>query len=63
MLHEKISVDRLDSLDIAAVWPSSAQIAPVPIPDLEPKKATRAIAPTPDAPDVPSGVGGMILPA
>jgi hypothetical protein len=63
MLHEKISVDRLDSLDIAAVWPSSAQIAPVPIPDLEPMQASRAFAPTPAAPDVPAGVGVLIVAA
>jgi hypothetical protein len=64
MRHEKISVtDRLDSVDIAAVWPVSAQIAPLPIPDLEFEQAERSCLPTPAAPDVPAGVGTMIVAA
>jgi hypothetical protein len=37
MRHDKVAASgRLDMADIAAVWPASAQIAPVPIPDMEP---------------------------
>lgn len=43
MLHEKI----VDSVDVAAVWPVSVQIAPVPIPDIEPEQASHAFAPMP----------------
>jgi hypothetical protein len=64
MRHEKIAVtDRLDSVDIAAVWPASAQIAPVPIPDIEPDRPQHAFLPTPAAPDIPAGVGMMIVAA
>ena len=36
MRREKIAAwDRLDMADIAAVWPASAQIAPIPIPEVE----------------------------
>ena len=36
--------------DIAAVWPASAQVAPVPIPDMEPGDAiTLRSSPAPDA--------------
>ena len=63
MLHEKITADRLDSVDVAAVWPASAQIAPVPIPDIGPEQAARPFLPTPAAPDVPAAVGVMIVSA
>jgi hypothetical protein len=43
MQHEKI----VDSVDVAAVWPISAQIAPVPIPDPKPGQMRRAVAPAP----------------
>ena len=38
MLYEKIpTARRLDMVDVVAAWPVSAQIAPIPIPDLEPE--------------------------
>lgn len=60
MLHQKIDATAgLDGTDIAAVWPVSAQIAPVPIPEIQaPQPEFR---PTPAAPDVPSSVGVTIF--
>jgi len=60
MLHEKIEArGRVDGIDVAAVWPVSAQVAPVPIPEVE--GPAEAFRPTPAAPDVPAGVGAMIF--
>jgi hypothetical protein len=64
MRHQTIAAgDRVDIADIAAVWPTGVQIAPVPIPDIEPKDERSAFLPTPAAPDVPAGVGVMIVAA
>jgi hypothetical protein len=42
MLQEKIAVSgRIDSVDVAAVWPVSAQVAPVPIPEIEAQDTER----------------------
>ncbi|HEU4970028.1 hypothetical protein [Sphingomonas sp.] len=43
MQHERI----VDSVDVAAVWPISAQIAPVPIPDAKSEGTRPAAAPAP----------------
>lgn len=60
MLYEKIdSRERFDSIDVAAVWPVSAQVAPVPIPEAEVPHP--AFQPTPAMPDVPASVGGMLF--
>lgn len=62
MRHESPSTfQRTEGLEIAAVWPSGPQIAPIPIPDLDHPRA--AFQPTPAAPDVPGAVGGMIAAA
>ncbi|MCY7397580.1 MAG: hypothetical protein LH466_01905 [Sphingomonas bacterium] len=50
-----------DSLDVAAVWPSSASVAPFPIPELEPISHRELFEATPAAPDVPAAVGGLIV--
>lgn len=64
MLHDKITAaDRLDSVEIAAVWPASAQIAPVPIPDFEPGQTRDTLAPAQTASDVPGEIGAMMLSA
>lgn len=42
MPHRIAARGRIDSVDVAAVWPVSAQVAPVPIPDVEPRDAQRA---------------------
>jgi hypothetical protein len=61
MRHEQTWVtDSHEKVDIAAVWPSGAQIAPLPILDIE-APAASAAGPTPAAPDVPVAVGIMIV--
>ena len=49
-----------DSMDVAAVWPTSASVAPFPVPDLEPISQRSEFRATPAAPDVPAAVGGLI---
>ena len=49
-----------DSLDAAAVWPSSASLAPFSIPELQPFSLQPTFRATPAAPDVPTAVGGLI---
>jgi hypothetical protein len=64
MRHESISItDRVEFGDVAAVWPISVQVAPVPIPDVEPHGVEPPFMPTPAAPDIPAGVGGLIVAA
>ena len=59
MRHEKLMKrEGVDALDIAAVWPASSQVAPVPVPELA--APIESAQPTPAAPDVPAAVGGMI---
>lgn len=63
MLHEHSSFDVEGAVNIAAVWPASAQIAPIPIPDIIEPHMPVAQTPTPAAPDVPAGVGVLIAAA
>lgn len=49
-----------DAIDIAAVWPTSAQLAPFPIAELEWISQRLEFRATPAAPDVPAAVGGLI---
>ena len=49
-----------DAMDVAAVWPSSASVAPFPIPKLELIGQHPTFQATPAAPDVPAAVGGLI---
>lgn len=49
-----------DSTDIAAVWPTSAAIAPFPVPEMEAVSPRASFQATPAAPDVPAAVGGLI---
>ena len=64
MLHEQISfADAENAVNVAAVWPASAQIAPVPIPDIIESRHLGVHSPTPSAPDVPGGVGVLIIAA
>jgi hypothetical protein len=56
MRHEQISAkDSYTKVDVAAVWPASREVAPVPVAD-----AAAAFEPTAAAPDVPASVGVMI---
>ena len=56
-IHEETSYARVD---IAAVWPASAHVAPVPLPEIEQAGAGVPFMPTPAAPDVPAAVGGLL---
>ena len=49
-----------DSMDVAAVWPTSASVAPFPVPEMEPISQRPSFRATPAAPDVPAAVGGMV---
>ena len=61
MRHEQIA-DRQTyaKVNVQALWPASAQIAPLPIPDVEEAVTEPVFEATPAAPDVPASVGGMI---
>lgn len=62
MRHDRISaIDSYRKVDVAAVWPVGAQIAPLPIHDMEQATAEKPAGPTPAAPDVPATVGVMII--
>ena len=49
-----------DSMDVAAVWPTSASVAPFLVPEMEPIHQRLDFRTTPAAPDVPAAVGGLI---
>jgi hypothetical protein len=56
MRHEQISSrDSYARVDVAAVWPASSEVAPLPVPEAE-----VPVEPTAAAPDVPASVGAMI---
>ena len=59
MRHEQIAKrESFVPVDVAAVWPAAAQIAPVPIPDLEPPAP--AFEATPSSAEIPAGVGILV---
>lgn len=61
MRHEQIAAkDTYAKIDIAAVWPASPQVAPVPVLEAEDAAATH-FQPTAAAPDVPAVVGKMLI--
>ena len=49
-----------DSMDVAAVWPTSASVAPFLVPEMECIAERQLFRATPAAPDVPAAVGGVI---
>ena len=62
MRHRKIAASgRLDMADIAAVWPASAQIAPIPIPEVEPAAWETPALHAPDPPLVSAGVRSFLI--
>lgn len=62
MRHEQIQVrDSYRELDVAAVWPSTIQVAPLPIPDIEPQVEAARFRAEAAAPDVPAAVGKLIV--
>jgi hypothetical protein len=61
MRHQQIAAqETYTKVNVQALWPASAQVAPLPIPDVE-QKAEKPFEATPAAPDVPASVGGMIV--
>ena len=61
MRHDQIHrKDSYNMVDIAAVWPAGAQVAPLPVPDIDEPAADAPFAPTPSSPDIPVAVGGLI---
>ncbi len=64
MRHEVLKVrDSFDMVDVAAVWPAGAQVAPLPISEIEQPADREAVYGAPAAPDVPAAVGGLIVAA
>jgi hypothetical protein len=62
MRHEQLAAkDSFTKVDVAAVWPASAQVAPLPVLDVDETPARSAFTPTPAAADVPAAVGGLIV--
>ena len=49
-----------DSMDVAAVWPTSASVAPFLVPEIERITERQEYRATSAAPDVPAAVGGLI---
>src|SRR4051812_38023172 len=61
MRHDQIRNEQsYDKVDVAAVWPASARIVPLPLLDVDEKPVAADFSPTPAAPDVPAAVGGLI---
>lgn len=61
MRHAQIAEkDSYTKIDIAAVWPASPQLAPVPLPEGADAPAVVDFAPTPAAPELAGGVGWLI---
>lgn len=62
MRHDSVK-DRneYDIVEVAAVWPATAQLAPLPIPELTERADSQPAAPAPAAPDVPAAAGFMII--
>jgi hypothetical protein len=61
MRHDQISKkNSYARVDVAAVWPASARVAPLPLPEADENQAA-VFSPTPAAPDVPAAVGGLIV--
>ena len=62
MRHEQLSAtDSFRKVDVAAVWPTSAQLAPLPLLDVEHGPTADDVGHAPAAPDVPGAVGAMIV--
>lgn len=61
MRHDQIAdKDSYRIVDVAAVWPVSPQMAPLPLSEIENAAAAPEFVPTPAAPDVPVAVGALI---
>ena len=61
MKREEFDLEReYDPATIAAAWPVSAQIAPLPLADIEAAVEARPLHPAPAAPDVPVAAGVLL---
>lgn len=59
MRHQSVhDRDKYDTVDVAAVWPATAQVAPLPIPEIA--EDAQLANPAPAVPDVPPAAGLMI---
>ena len=58
--EQPIARQSYDAIDVAAIWPSSATFAPLPVWELEPAVDRQESHATPAASDVPGAVGAMI---
>ena len=58
--EQPIARQSYDAIDVAAIWPSSATFAPLPVWELEPAVDRQEFHATPAASDVPGAVGAMI---
>ena len=62
MRHEQFHLgDSYEKVDVGALWPSVIQVAPLPIPDVKQPCDAERFRAAPSAPDVPIGVGGLIV--
>lgn len=52
-----------EKVDVAAVWPATAQLAPLPIHDIGRPLVADAFRAAPSAPDMPAAAGGLIAAA
>ena len=52
-----------EKVDVAAVWPASAQLAPLPLHDIDRPLVADAFRAAPSAPDIPAAAGGLIAAA
>ena len=60
MRHEQFANgESYAKADVAALWPTGAAVAPLPVADLD-ERACPSHLPTPSAPDVPAAVGGLV---
>lgn len=53
--------DSCDIVTVAAVWPVSAQIAPLPIPEIEHSATRTRVGAAPTASRAPAVLGGLIV--
>jgi hypothetical protein len=63
MRDESLEHRQVDALDMAAAWPSSAQVAPLPIPESPKQEPAGRFTPAAAAPDLPVAAGAMIVAA
>jgi hypothetical protein len=53
--------DSFSKVDVAAIWPASPTLAPLPLAEIEEAVREPVFSPTAAAPDVPASVGRLIV--